>query len=175
MLEKVNWIEVGIISKPHGIRGELRLIPQRISAERLLACRHWAMDEDKVMRAFTPEKLRLHQNKLIMKMVGVDDRNTAELQRDKILYVAETDLPEPDDDALDLVDIEGFSVLTESGQIVGKVVDLIDLPTQSCLVLDAEGRELLIPWVDEFVHEVDLDEGRIVITPIDGLLDSDEN
>lgn len=175
MREEAHWIEIGIVSKPHGIRGELRVIPDVISADRLLACRCWALEKEGTFQVFTPEKLRVHQGRLIMRIAGMDDRNAAEALRGTTVCVAEGDLPEPDPEALELVDIDGFEVRTEAGKHVGYVMDLMDLPTQSCLVLDDHGKEVLIPWVDEFVRNVDLETGCILIKPIEGLLESDEN
>ena len=168
-------LEVGRVSKPHGIRGELRIIPTALSAQRLAACQRLCFRREGEDLCFEPEMIRVHQGRVIVKAPQIGDRNAAETWRDAWVMVAKDDCPPADAQDLDLLDIQGFGVQTPDGEMVGTVTDLLTLPGQRCLVMDREGREVLIPWVEAFIASVDPDRGVVTINPIEGLLDTDAN
>ncbi|MCK5149022.1 16S rRNA processing protein RimM [bacterium] len=167
----MEWIEIGFASKPHGIRGEFRVICHSISASRLLECKRFAIKSNHQYLEFAPEKQRVHQGKLILKAPEINTRSDAELWRDASVLIPADDCPDSDPLTLELFDIDGFVVKSEKGEYIGKVEDVIQLPTQQCLVILYEGRELLVPWVDEFVLSVDLEQKEMTINLLDGLLD----
>ena len=75
-------------------------------------------------------------------------------------------LPE---DTFYVFDIVGLDAVTESGDVIGRVKDVLSLPGNDVYVVDQDGEELLIPAVREVVH-VELDAGRVVIKSLEGLL-----
>ena len=70
-----------------------------------------------------------------------------------------------------------LAVVNQSGELIGKVREVIHLPAQDLLAIDrGEAPELLIPFVRQFVPTIDLKAGRIIINPPEGLVeDLDEN
>ena len=144
-----------------------------MSAERLAQCKRFRLVSKGETLDFEPEKIRVHQGRVVVKMSAIKDRNAAETWRDAGVWVAKQDCPQPSSQDLDLMDIQGFRVQTPEGETAGIVSDLLALPGQRCLVIDRQGREVLIPWVEAFIASVDLDGGVITINPIEGLLDAD--
>ena len=67
--------------------------------------------------------------------------------------------------------VEGFSVLTQDGEEIGEVKDLISVPGNDLLVVVSGDREILIPLVKSICLEIDLPQKRLVIDPPAGLLD----
>lgn len=82
------------------------------------------------------------------------------------------DALEVDEDELMLHTLVDLDVVTTEDKRIGVVEDALEHPAHITLSIRCmDGREALIPFVADFVHDVDLDEGRLVITPIEGLLD----
>ena len=77
-----------------------------------------------------------------------------------------------DKDPINLISPEllGSSVVTVSGEFVGKLVEMISLPNHEVYVISNNDKEVLIPVIPEFVHSVDISEKVISISPVDGLL-----
>ena len=78
-----------------------------------------------------------------------------------------------DKDPINLISPEliGSSVVTVSGDFVGKLVEMISLPNHEVYVISNNGKEVLIPVVPEFIHSVDITDKVISISPVEGLLD----
>lgn len=103
----------------------------------------------------------------------IKDRTAAESLYQAALYVATADLPELDEDAVYLHDMLGLSVvLHETGQVLG-ILDHVSFYSSQELwtIVTPDGKEILLPAVPEFVHDIDLTAEIIRITPPDGLLD----
>ncbi len=168
---------VGQIWRAHGIRGEVKIIPETDDPERFTdltvvftgrtaasAVRH---EIDSVR--FQPTKRGII---VIAKMRGVDSREAAESMRKDSVFASEEDLPPLEEGEFFLHDLIGLAVSTHTGDTVGTVEDVIEGPAQTILVVAREGMgSAMIPAVDEFVEEIDLDARQIVIRPIEGLLD----
>ncbi|NED82490.1 ribosome maturation factor RimM, partial [Streptomyces sp. SID11233] len=68
-----------------------------------------------------------------------------------------------------------LDVVTEDGQEIGRITEISHLPSQDLFIVERpDGSEVMIPFVEEIVTEIDLHEQRAVINPPRGLLDPDE-
>ncbi|NQU27298.1 MAG: 16S rRNA processing protein RimM [Candidatus Marinimicrobia bacterium] len=107
------------------------------------------------------KKVRFHFN-------GVDTRDDAEALIGQILFVNV-----PDDDFINLSsdDLLGCTVVTNTGKIIGELVDILMMPANDVYVIDNGSKEILIPVVPEIVNGISEIDDSIVITPMDGLLD----
>lgn len=130
------------------------------------------MGSDRLLRV---ESERPHGGRLCLHFAGIDDRTAAESLTGLLLEAERGDDERPEDpdeyydDAL-----VGLVVVTEAGERVGDVTEVLHLPGQDVLAVRATGdREILVPFVSEIVPVVDVDGARIVIRPPAGLLDVD--
>jgi 16S rRNA processing protein RimM len=113
-----------------------------------------------------------HSGRFVVHFAGVDDRNAAEALRGQTLTidVDPTELPEDPDEFYDH-QLVGLSVALEDGSVIGVIGEVIHLPSQDLLSVKREGdTEVLIPFVMEFVPDIDLDSKTVTITPPPGLL-----
>jgi 16S rRNA processing protein RimM len=111
--------------------------------------------------------------RLVLRFEGVEDRTAAEGLRNTMLIV-EADPDELPDDPDEFYDhqLVGLRVVTVDGRDVGTVTEMLHLPTQDVFVVTrADGREALIPFVEEIVPDVDLDEQTVLVDPPEGLLE----
>lgn len=161
---------VARIGKPHGLRGEVTVQVHTDSPEeRFTPGTGFATEPDR--GTLTLRSVRVHQQVYLLGFEGVPDRTAAESLRNTRLLLAEDDETE-DDDAWREEDLLGLTVVTTDGTVVGEVSALHTRDVQDLLeVRRPDGGEVLIPFVEELVPEVDEDAGRVVVDPPAGLLE----
>lgn len=169
---------VGRIVKPHGVRGELVVEVRTDSpGERfaagatLRATLPAGTDRDLTVLASRP-----HSGRLLVVFDGVQGRDAADELRGATLTIDPCGLPAVDDpDEFHDHQLEGLTVLTADGEMVGTVTEVLHGPAGELLAVHRERTgELLVPFVREIVPEVSLADGRVVIEPPEGLLESGE-
>ena len=125
-------------------------------------------------RTLLIESDRPHGGRLCLHFAGIDDRTAAEALTGSLLEAERPDGERPEDpDEYYDDDLIGLEVVTEAGEAVGSVTEVLHLPAQDVLAVrdSPDGPEVLVPFVAEIVPIVDLDNRRIVISPPAGLLD----
>jgi 16S rRNA processing protein RimM len=176
-IETQDLLLVGSIWRAHGVRGELKVLPED-DPERLLDLETLHLGgspED--ARPREVEQIRLHRMKrgtvLLVKLKGLDDRDEAETYRKVPVYAHEDNLPPLAEGEVYVEDLIGLEVVTEDEEPVGTLKDVLDSPGQDLYVIERAGggEDAMVPAVDDFIREIDLDAGRLTIRPIEGLLD----
>ena len=168
-------VVVGRIGRPHGIRGEVTVEVRTDLPERRFAPGSVLVTEPERAGPLTVAAARWHSGRLLLSVAGVADRNGAEALRGVVLS-AEVPDDEVSDDPEEYFDhqLRGLTAYAVDGVALGTVDDVVHLPGQDLLAVTRPGRrELLVPFVAEFVPDLDLDAGRITIDPPPGLLDLD--
>lgn len=168
---------VGRIGRAHGIRGEVKVIPETDDPSRLQALSTvYLGSSPEDAKARQVRRSRLQQTKRgvvgVVHLEGVNDREGADALRNQAVYASPDDLPPLADDEFFLHDLVGLQVVTSDGENVGRVKAYIDQEWQALIVVAREGKpDVLIPAVPAFIETIDLDEQQLVIQPIEGLLD----
>lgn len=168
---------VGIAARAHGLRGELVVDVRTDSPEErfvpgvVLTARRAGVPDS----AVTVESSRPHSGRLLVRFVEVPDRNAAEAMRGARLVIdADAVGPPADPEEFHVLQLEGLRAELEDGTVVGTVREVVHGPGGELLVLArADLPDALVPFVRAIVPTVDLDSGRVVLTPPEGLLDLD--
>ncbi|MFF9899805.1 ribosome maturation factor RimM [Streptomyces longispororuber] len=164
---------VARIGRAHGIKGEVSVEVRTDEPELRLAPGAVLATDPAARGPLTIETGRVHSGRLLLRFAGVRDRSGAEELRNTLL-IAEVDpdeLPEDEDEYYDhqLMDLD---VVTADGTEVGRITEISHLPTQDLFIVERpDGSEVLIPFVEDIVTEIDLEEQRAVIDPPPGLID----
>ena len=163
---KEQYLEVGKITNVHGIMGEVRVQPWADSPDFL--CQFKTLYVDSSHWPIQVERARVHKNMVILKLEGVTDVNGALAMRNAVLYIDRKDanLPQGSFFLADLMDME---VRDPQGKVLGKIADVLTLPANNVYVVRGGEREIMIPAVDQFVKEVNVDEGYMTVTLIEGM------
>ena len=164
---------VGRIGKAHGLRGEVTVEVRTDDPETRFAPGAVLETDPPARGPLTVASGRVQGGRLVLSFAGVADRTAAEALRHTMLIV-EADPDELPDDPDEFYDhqLVGLSMVTVDGREVGTVAEMLHLPTQDLFaVRRPDGREALIPFVAEFVPEVDLDRSTVVVDPPPGLLE----
>jgi 16S rRNA processing protein RimM len=167
-------VVVGRIGRAHGIRGEIAVdIRTDRPADRLAPGTTLATDPPE-RGPLTIEASRAHTGGLLLRFAGVADRNQAEALRGTLLLVDTAALP-PIAEADEFYDHQliGLAAVQPDGAAIGTLTDVLHGAGADLLVirLDAEPRDVLVPFVAAIVGRVDVAAGRIVVDPPPGLLD----
>jgi len=168
----MGLINYGKITRPHGLKGEVVLVPFSRRPDSLPGINYIYIDRKD---SGEPEMLavsacRLQKGAAVVKLKGVDSIDDAEELRGAAVLVDTDDLEGLEEDEYYWFELIGLGVYSEDGAFVGKVEDLIDRAEQSVLVVRYGGVETLIPLAEPIIKEIDLESSKIVITPMDGLL-----
>lgn len=166
---------IGRVAKAHGITGEIVVDVRtddpelRFAAGAALHAKNRAGQR----RSYIIEAVRDHGSRLLLRLAGVTDRDTAEALRGTVFVIDSTELPaitEPDtyyDHQL-----AGLRVCTVAGEELGVVAEVLHTAAGELLaVRTADGAELLVPFVAAIVMSVSLTQCSIEIDPPEGLLD----
>jgi 16S rRNA processing protein RimM len=167
---------VGRVLRPHGLRGELVVevlsdAPDRFAPGAEVA----AGDPDSggELRPLEVSSARLHQGRLLLRFVGVDDRDAAEPLRGSLLTIPLEAARELGPDEFWRHQLVGLAVVDAEGNDRGVVSDVLPGAAHDLLeVRRPDGVTALVPAVAALV-EVELDAGRLVVQPLPGLLDND--
>ncbi len=163
-------VQVARIGKPHGIRGEVTVqVMTDAPQERFVPGTAFVVEPAR-LGPLTVESARWNKDILLLGFAEVVDRNGAEELRGAKLFVDTEDVDD-DEDAWYEHELVGLRVLVDE-QEVGKVAALNTLPAQDLLVVTAaDGNEVLVPFVEQIVPEVDVEAGFIRVTPPAGLFE----
>jgi 16S rRNA processing protein RimM len=167
---------IGRIAKAHGITGEVVVEirtddpEERFAVANRLRLKNFRAGSE---REVVVSSVRPHGGRLLIRLEGVGDRDSADALRGGLFIVDSADLPaiENPDEFYDH-QLEGLAVRTLDGHCVGVVVEVLHTPGGELLSVRADsGAEVLVPFVSDIVTAVSLAEGTVQIDPPDGLLD----
>ena len=165
-------ITVGRVGKAHGIRGSVTIQVLTDEPESRFVVGSPITTEPTLPQPLVIAGLKWHSGRLLMDFEGITDRTAAESLRGTLLQVEvdQFERPEDPDEYYDH-QLVGLNVVLEDGSVVGVIGEVIHLPSQDLLSVNREGdTEVLIPFVLEFVPEIDLESKTVTITPPLGLL-----
>ena len=164
-------LQVARIGKPHGIRGEVTVqVLTDAPGDRFVPGTEFVV-EPASAGPLTLRSARWNKEILLLGFDEVADRNRAETLRGDKLFIETEELDEDDEEGWYEHELVGLDARVGS-QAVGKITALNTMPVQDLLVVETtEGKEILIPFVEQIVPEVNVEEGYVLLTPPAGLFE----
>ncbi len=172
-MPRPEWIEVGRISRPHGVHGEVRVSLSSDNPERFLPGAMFHARPGRIGVAgprireqvrLTVESVRGDEDFPIVGFREIPDRDRAETYSGFVLEVRGSQLPELDEDEFYPFDLIGLEARDNSGAPLGRVTDALESPAHDILMITlAGGGEALAPFVRAAVPEVNVDAGYLVV------------
>ncbi|MCV0425116.1 MAG: ribosome maturation factor RimM [Roseibium sp.] len=157
--QKVLMAKIGAA---HGIRGEVRVKP--FGDDPLSFTDYGVLTTKDGNRSFEVDRARVQKTVVITKFKEISDRNQAEELNGVELFVDRDQLPEPDEDEFYYSDLNGLSVEDQSGKPMGKIVAVQDFGAGDLLeIRPKRGRTFYVPFTKEFVPEIRLADGVVVL------------
>jgi 16S rRNA processing protein RimM len=157
-----QFITVGQIINTHGIKGELKIYPLTDDLRRFRKLQKIYIDgiEKNIVWC------KLQADKVILKIEGIDSIDEAIKYKEKCLQVSREDAVKLPEDSYFIADIIGCSVLDENGTEYGTVSDVIKTGSNDVYWIK-EGKELLIPALKDVIINMDVENKKIVIKPVE--------
>lgn len=168
----MKYLEVGKIIATHGIKGEVKVsLSTSFPYERFEKGNVLYINEANKYIPITINTFRIHKGLGLVTFNNITNINNVLEYVGKNIYVDKETLEELDDDSFYFDDLIGLTAYTENDELIGEVSDILDVPQGAILVIKKENKkEALVPFVEEFIKDVKLNENKIIITPIEGLL-----
>ncbi len=167
----MDYIKVGWITNTHGIKGELKIHPLTDDINRFDDLKKVYLGNNKV--AAEIERVKYIKGWVILKFKEFNNINEVLQYKGDYIYIDERDRVELPEDHFFIFDIIDCSVYTTKGEKVGLVVDVLQYASNDVYVVKDHNneKEYLIPAVKEFVVEVDVEDKKIIIDPIEGMIE----
>ena len=165
-----DFLQIGVISSTHGIKGEVKVFPTTDDVNRFKKLKEVYLDTGKERLTLHPESVKFFKQFVILKFKDVDNINDIEPYKGKSLYVTRefaVPLKENEYYIADLIDME---VYLEDGSLFGILKDVMETGANDVYVIKTETKgEVLIPAIKDCIKAVDVEKGTMTIHLLDGL------
>ena len=165
---------IGLITGVHGLQGTLRVAPLSDFPERFAALRRvYLMRDGLVLGEYEVKRIKWMQAQLLVTLREVTKRENAELLRGAEFCVPEAETWPLPENVYYITELIGFGIVAEDGTAIGKLTDVVE-GAQDTLVVTTPQGELLVPFVQEWVGEVNPERRTIQVLNWRRLTDSEE-
>jgi len=159
-----DLVPVAKIYKPKGLKGELKVFLYNSDSSIIEDSKFVWINNGSIFENIEIESIKEHTKFKIIKFKGVDNRNSASALKNKILFISRIKFPELNNkDEFYLIDLINFNVKDEFGNDCGIVKDIINLPSNDSLIINFNGKEIMIPILDNFIKLFDFKNKLIII------------
>lgn len=166
-----DFFQVGIITAPHGVRGEVKVYPTTDDVRRFKRLKEIILDTGRERLVLEIEGVKFVKQLAVLKFKGYDNIDDVQKFRQKSLYVSRENAVRLGRDEYYVADLMGLKVFNEEEQEIGVLREVIETGANDVYAIDlSDGRELLLPAIRQCVLEVDVAAGFIRIHILDGLL-----
>ena len=164
-------LEVGQIVNTFGIKGEIKVTPFTNDIRRFDDLKKVYVKTRKESKLYNVENVRYHKNMVLLKLKGINTPEEAEMLRNAFLEIDREDAIPLEEGTYFIADLLGLEVYTDEGKLLGKVEDIYNTGSKDIYAIKDElGKQVLLPGIDEVIKEVDLNNGKIIVHLIPGLV-----
>lgn len=166
-----QMLRVGVITSTHGVRGEVKVFPTTDDAKRFKTLKKVILDGREPLE-LSIEQVKFFKNMVILKFKGYDNINDVETWRQRDLLITRDQAVELKEDEYFITDLIGLTVVNEEKTVLGRVKDVLETGANDVYVVElTSGKELLLPAIKDCILNVDLEDGRMKVHVLDGLMD----
>lgn len=162
-----EFLAVGRVLRPHGVRGEL-LVETLTDFPNHLA----EVETVYLGEAAEPHSLRgvrIHRKQLLVQLADCSDRETADTFRGQLVQIRGEAASPPPPGRYYQHQLLGLSVVTDEGEALGEIVEIIETGSNDVYVVRGPAGELLLPVLRSVIQSIDLEARRVVVHLIPGL------
>ena len=165
-----QFLQVGVISSTHGIRGEVKVFPTTDDPSRFKKLKKVLLDEGKERLELEVQSVKFFKQFVIVKFKGIDNINDIEKYKGKGLFVPREDAVPLDEDEYYIADLIGMEVFTGDGHF-GVVKDVMETGANEVYIVESDDHgEVLIPAIRQCVLDVNVEEKKMLVRLLDGLI-----
>jgi 16S rRNA processing protein RimM len=165
----MDYIKVGKIVNTHGIKGYVKCVPMTDYLERFEELKYIYTEKDDTKRVISD--VWFQKGMVYLKLRDIDDMNTAETFKDTYISIFEDQLRDLPEDSYYLFDLEGMDVYSTDGDYIGKISDIFQTGANDVYEVKNNNISYLIPAIKDVVKSVDVQDKKMIINVIEGLLE----
>lgn len=167
-----KYLEIGQIVNTFGIKGQVKIVPFTDDITRYDELKEIYVEKKNELKLFQIEQVNYKKNMVILKLKGIETVEEAEKLRNCYLKIDRKDAKKLPKDTYFIVDLLGLDVYTDEGKLLGKVDDIYNAGSSDIYVIKDElGKQILLPAIKDILKEVDLENQKIIVHLIKGLVD----
>ncbi len=171
-IDTEECLRVGTYVNTHGVRGEIKVYPHTDDVERFSDLSHLYMKTKEGLMKLDIKNARYFKNLAILKFKDIDNINDIEKYKGSDLFITRDQAVPLEDDEYFICDIIGADVITDEGEKLGVVKEVLQTGANDVYIVKAEGRkDILIPVIPPCVLDIDTDNKLVKVHVLDGLLD----
>ena len=167
-----DLLQVGAITQPHGIHGEVKVFPTTNDVKRFKKLKEVILDTGREQKVLEIEGVKFFKQYAILKFKGYDNINDIEKYKGKPLLVTRENAVKLGRDEYFIADLIGIEVYDEDGKYLGVLQKVIETGANDVYEVKVEdGREVLFPAIRQCILDVDMENRKMKVHIMDGLLD----
>ena len=171
-MNKADCYHLGYVAKLHGFKGEVSFFLDVTDPSEYASLDVVYIDINNQLTPFFVESFQLKPRGFAaVKLEGVDSENDAKNILRKNLYLPVSELPELTGTSFYDHEVVGFTLVDQSFGEVGTIQQIIDLAVNPLIQVDANGKEVIIPFVKGLIQQVDRVGKRLIVKAPEGLID----
>jgi 16S rRNA processing protein RimM len=164
MSENADLVIMGRVVAPYGVFGWLKIVPDTEEFDGLLDYKTWWIGKDKDWRELTVKEAKTHNDVLVVKLQGIDDRDAAVACKGKQIAVPRALLPKLESEEYYWSDLIGLSVKNQQNVDFGKITDVFATGANDVIVVNSDEKvERLIPYIAQVILEVNMAEKTVLV------------
>lgn len=163
-----DYIKVGKIVNTHGVKGCLKCIPLTDDAERFEELKYVFTEKDNEKRNITDVWYR--KGLVYLMLENIDDMDTAQSFKDTYISILDDQLRELPENSYYIFELEGMDVFSAHGDYIGKITEIYQGAANDVYEIKNNDKSYLIPAVKEIVKDVNIQDKKMIINVIEGLL-----
>ena len=167
-----EYFLIGTVVNTQGLKGDVRVVPSTYDKHRFELLDYIFLENptNKNRVRYNIDKVWYNKKFVILKFEGVDDINAAERLKNLDIVIPE-ELGSPlEEDEYYIRDLYDIDVYDENGEILGKIVDILNTGSNDVYVIENEEKgELLLPAIKQCIKKVDVENRRMIVHVMDGL------
>lgn len=167
-------LKVGKIVNTHSLKGEVKVISSTdFEEQRFEKGTELLITRGKqVVKEVTVESYRTHKNNLLVKFVGIDSIEEAEKLKNLQIKIDSDNIGELEENEFYFHEIIGCEVFDENGKSLGEISEILTPGANDVWVIKSQnGKEILIPYIEDVVKKIDVENKKIDIEVMEGLID----
>ena len=164
-------LQVGVISSTHGVRGEVKVFPTTDDVKRFKKLKKVILDTGIEQLPLEIEGVKFFKQFVILKFRGIDNINDIEKYKGKSLLVDREHAVKLKKDEYFIADMIGMDVFTEEGELFGALKDVMETGANDVYIIEmTDGKEVLVPAIKQCILHVDIENRKMVIHLLEGLV-----
>lgn len=166
-----NYLRVGVISSTHGVKGEVKVYPTTDDPQRFKELKQVFLDTGGNLIPLDIEGVKFFKQMVILKFKGLDNINDVEKYRNKDLLITRDNAVKLEEGEYFIYDLIDSDVFTENGERLGILTEVITNAANDVYVVKMDnGKELLLPAIEECILNVDIENKKVNVHLMNGLL-----